>query len=226
MLLPNRLTLMQRVQDAARHGFHGYFVGQVSREKWEKLSLKFAREYDTDMPRSTRSKRRKAGEAVALVYACPPPPWEPSGPIHFVLLATAGAGRIRAREQLLELQKNRLELEGYELVHDGVGWSWQMTAARYRYWRERIHSAAARPPAQRAFHMEDGLQLDLHAEEILDALYHAPGFRLVRRQVGKLVAYLISEWRRLRPANEPQPRPRGFLPYVRRLPNAKEGPDD
>ena len=53
------------------------------------------------------------------------------------------------------------------------------------------------------------------------ALYNMPGFRLVRRQAGKLVAFANGEWRRLRPATGPQIRKQTFLPYVQRLPNQK-----
>jgi len=63
---------------------------------------------------------------------------------------------------------------------------------------------------------------DPDIEKIMDALYHAPGFRLVRRQVGKLVAYAKGEWRRLRPDTSVAIRTRGFLPYVQRLPNIKK----
>ena len=55
------------------------------------------------------------------------------------------------------------------------------------------------------------------------ALYNMPGFRLVRRQAGKLVAFANGEWRRLRPATGPQIRKQTFLPYA--APAQPEAPE-
>ena len=66
-------------------------------------------------------------------------PYQRDAPVVWVLVATAGKGRVHAREQLREFASQRIEVDGYELVHDGVSWSWRLTQARYRYWRERIH---------------------------------------------------------------------------------------
>lgn len=221
MLLPNRLTLMQRIQDAARNGYTHYTVGQIERDKWPKLEAKFAGAYDTELPKSTRSKRRSAGESVSLLYGTEPPPYEPAAKVVWVLVVSEGKGRVHGREQLRELRHQRIELDGYELVHDGVGWSWQMTQKRVNYWRERIHACAARRPEYRSTGQDDAGAYDPEIERIMDALYNAPGFRLVRRQVGKLVAYAKAEWKRLRPAGV-QIRTRTYLPIVTRLPNQRQ----
>lgn len=221
MLLPDRLTLMQRVQDAARNGYEFYVTGQIERAKWERLEAKFAGAYDTDLPRSTRAKRRRAGCAVALHYGCEPPPYTPEAPVAWVLAVTEGKGRVHGREQLARFDAARVELDGYELVHDGVGWSWRLTQRRLNYWRERIHGVAALAPARRKTGFDAGGAVDPDIEAVMDALYHAPGFRLVRRQVGHLVAYARGEWKRLRPNDGVQIRERTFLPYVQRLPNVR-----
>lgn len=224
MLLPDRLTLMQRIQDAARHGYHHYTMGHVSPEKWPELSRKFAGLYATDLTKSTRSSRRKRGEAVALLYGAESSPYESPSRVAWALLCTEGAGRVHVREQLRDMRTERLHLHGYELVHDGVSWSWRMTRERYNYWRERIHAVAAFPPERRSTGEDFAGRFDVDAEAIQDALYHAPGFRLVRRQVGELVQFLRMEWRRLRPAAGVQPRVRSFLPYVQRLSNHRQRP--
>ena len=102
------------------------------------METKFASAYETDLAKSTRSRRRRAGQAVSLLYGCEPPL-----PARRARRLGAGGhrrqGRVHAREQLREFASQRIEVDGYELVHDGVSWSWRFTQARYRYWRERIH---------------------------------------------------------------------------------------
>lgn len=220
-LLPDRLTLLQRIQDAASRGYTHYATGQVSQARWPAVETKFASAYETDLAKSTRSRRRRAGQAVSLLYGCEPPPYQRDAPVVWVLVATAGKGRVHAREQLREFASQRIEVDGYELVHDGVSWSWRLTQARYRYWRERIHSIAARAPERRQIGQDQGGEFDVEIERVMAALYNMPGFRLVRRQAGKLVAFANGEWRRLRPATGPQIRKQTFLPYVQRLPNQK-----
>ena len=163
------------------------------------METKFASAYETDLAKSTRSRRRRAGQAVSLLYGCEPPPYQRDAPVVWVLVATAGKGRVHAREQLREFASQRIEVDGYELVHDGVSWSWRLTQARYRYWRERIHSIAARAPERRQIGQDQGGEFDVEIERVMAALYNMPGFRLVRRQAGKLVAFANGEWRRLRP---------------------------
>lgn len=220
-MLPNYLTLMQRLQDAARLGYTSYTSGLIAADKWMRLAKKFELEYECSVAKSTRCRRRKSGEAVCMLLACQPPPYAVQGQIAWFLVVTDGVGRIKAREQLKDIRTERIEFDGYELVHDGVSWSWQMTRKRFNYWRERIHSVAAKKPGVRAVGEDWDGRFDLDIEKIMDTLYHAPGFRLVRRQVGKLVAYAKGEWRRLRPNSGIQIRVRAFLPYVQRLPNIK-----
>lgn len=222
LLLPDRLTLMQRLQDAARLGYTRYVIDQVELQKWPSLARKFELEYDCALTKSTRSRRRKSGEAVCMLFACQPPPYAVERKIVWVLVVTDGVGRVAVREQLKFIRSERIELEGYELVHDGVSWSWQMTRKRFNYWKERIHAVAAKQPKARGVGEDYDGPFDPDIEKIMDALYHAPGFRLVRRQVGKLVAYAKGEWRRLRADTGVPIRTRDFLPYVQRLPNVKK----
>jgi hypothetical protein len=127
------------------------------------------------------------------------------------------------REQLQDLRQKDHRLatpDGrYELVHDGVSWSWQMSKPCLKKYRERIHQVAAQPFSRRRQIEIDGVVRDLAIERLQDQLYAEPGFRLIRRQVGQLVRYLRGEWKRLRPVCGPQPREISFLPYVRFRPN-------
>jgi hypothetical protein len=218
-LLPNFLTLCQRIQDCSTKGFRLYVTGQIDPEKWPKFEAKMVSAYELDMSDSTRSKRRKKGESVARLYACP----VPGGAIQWVMMVTEGAGRIHSKEDLQHIETNRLEIGGFELVHDGVGWTWKMTAARFKYWKDRILTIAKRPPERRKIVINpDTLrQHDAEIETVMDTLYSSPGFRLVRRQVGQLVAHANASWTRFRPSSGPSIRKRSYLPYVRRLPNVK-----
>lgn len=221
-LLPNRLTLMQRIQDAARNGYTWYTFGEIPLEKWPDFEAKFAGKYETDLSKSLRCKRRKAGEAVSLLYGHYPPPYGLRPRVTWVLAVTDGRGRVHGSEKLHEFRRDRLTFDGYELVHDGVSWTWQMTRARVNYWRERIHAIAAIQPESRRIGQDSAGSFDMDIEQVMDALYNAPGFRLVRRQIGKLVAFAKAEWKRLRPNTGVLIRERTFLPYVQRLPNSKK----
>lgn len=222
-LLPNFLTLCQRIQDCSSKGFRLYVTGQIEPEKWPKFEAKMVASYELDMSDSTRSKRRKKGESVARLYACP----ILSGPIQWVMMVTEGAGRIHSKEDLQHIEAKRLEIGGFELVHDGVGWTWKMTSARFKYWKDRILTISKRPPERRKIVINpDTLrQHDAEIETVMDALYGSPGFRLVRRQVGQLVAHANASWTRFRPSSGPSIRKRSYLPYVRRLPNVKVAND-
>ncbi len=109
-------------------------------------------------------------------------------------------------ETLLDLRDktNRIRLPDYELVHDGVSWSWRMSQATYSFHQKRLRNAIL-------------ARNDLLYGVAVASLYHSPGFRLVRRQVGMLARWLRLEWGKLR--KEPMPELPTFLPYVRRLPN-------
>lgn len=222
-LLPDFLTFCQRLQDCASRGFRLYVTGQIEPEKWPKFETKMVSAYELDMSDSSRSKRRKKGESVARLYACP----IPGGPIQWVMMVTEGKGRIHSKEDLQHIEKKRLEIGGFELVHDGVCWTWKMTSARVRYWKKRILDIAKRSPEKRKINidLETRKASDTEIEAVMDTLYRSPGFRLVRRQVGGLVAHANASWARYRPSSGPSIRKRTYLPYVRRLPNVKATKD-
>lgn len=141
----------------------------------------------------------------------------------WVMMVTEGKGRIHGQEDLKDIETSRLELGGFELVHDGVCWTWKMSGRRKRYWRDRILEIARRPPQRRKVVVEPGevRGFDAEIEAVMDSLYSQPGFRLVRRDVGELVGFAQAAWARYRPGSGALIRKRTYLPYVRRLPNCK-----
>ena len=213
-----KTVLMQRLMDAARFGYHHYTTGTLDDPvKLDRLKRKFAARYDTEASRAVRYRRRRSGEAAAKLYVLE----RPTSPRYwFVLLATEGIGRVHSYETLHDLHHDRVTLDGYELVHDGRAWSWQMTRDTLHTWRARIHTLAALPPERRRVQSDARGVFDRDAERVLASLYAVPGFRLARRQVGTLVTFMRGEWQRLRPSAAVSPRWRTFLPYVRRLRNA------
>lgn len=218
MIYQNSLVLMQRIQQSAVHGYHHFVAGEVEVNKFPALVSKFKFNYGIDMSRQSKFRRRRTGEAIAVLHSINirQKNW-------FVLMATSGVGRIHERERLFDLRQKETRIRtpngSHQLVHDGVSWSWAMTQDHYRKFKERIHEIASLPPHRRRVALIDDHLSDAAIEKILNQLYAEPGFRLVRRQVGELVTYLKKEWRRLRPENGPNPQSRSFLPYVRFMPN-------
>lgn len=212
---------MQRIQLAAARGtVTRYVSGELDDEATvERLMRKMRDRYETDLKPDTKSKRRRAGLATVDFWIYErPAAIEGKAQFWWVLLVSDGKGRVAETERLIPLQpagavrSKRLELDGYELVHDGVGWSWQMTRATVSRWHEQIHRVCAAAPGRRG---------RARAEKLICDLSRAPGFRLARRQVGHLLARFRSEWRRLRIESEPMPELPTFLSYVRMLPKRK-----
>ena len=201
----SKILAMQRLQDAARFDYHLYFQGEFGLEKLPAIAKKFAREYDTELTKSQRSRRKLSSEAVTQFLVWKP---ESGDAATFWLLTTGGKGRVMDRESFVDLRdkEHRISLTGYELVHDGVSWSWRMEKTTYTNHQKRLRNAIL-------------AKNNLALEMAIASLFGSPGFRLVRRQVGMLSKWLRAEWLRLRKDNEPMPPLPTFLAYVRRLPN-------
>jgi hypothetical protein len=191
-------VLMQRVQDAVIDGYHSYQYIQCSAAKAAQLARQFAAEYETEISKQARYRRKMAGIAVARFFSV-----EEGGTVTAFLMATEGKGLVR-REAMHDPAKKRITLGQYELVHDGVSWSWRLTPEAIKQWRKRIHDAIAR----------DNLTQLLTT---IRHLYRSAGFRIVRKQIGQLANYIRGEWRRLRKGTPPDLPT--FLYYMRRLPD-------
>ncbi|WP_212635601.1 hypothetical protein [Ralstonia insidiosa] len=226
MLYRNTLVFLQRLQQAAANGNFHYASGETNLDDYERLAKKFSTTYETQLSRQTKLRRRRAGEASSTLYAArmlPSPNRGSAISVYWVLVVSDGVGRVHDQEKLKDMRdrKTRLTAGGgrYELVHDGRTWSWRLSHNAYNRYIERIHRMASLPPGRRRTVEINGLLRDPDAERLLDDLYSEPGFRLLRRQIGKLVSELRREWTRLRPANSPKLSERTFLAYVRFLPN-------
>ena len=198
----SKLVVMQQLQDAVGHGFTYWHFGDVANSKMHQLRQKFHELYGTGESKFSRYRRRKAGRAAAMLVEYPV-----GKKTAFFLLATSGAGLIHERDTLRDgtQKKSRIELTGYELVHDGLTWSWRMTGQTYQSWKDRI---------TRAISMNNDLEL----RRAIHTLFRTPGFRLCRKQVGYLSVFYRETWRRLRAKTDPMPPLPTFLAYVRRLP--------
>ncbi len=225
MLHPDKIRFMQRLQQAAVHQHIFYVAGRTDLAGFDRLTIKFADAYGTELSRQTKHKRRLAGEASSCLHGVRQATRSENGQrsVDWVLLVSAGFGLVTRREQLHDLRDPHLRLKSpdqrHELIHDGKTWSWRLTHRSYNQYLDRIHRIASFPPDRRRQIEIDGALRDADAEILLDQLFAEPGFRLVRRQVGKLVAELRRDWKRLRPASGPQLSERSFLAYVRFLPN-------
>ncbi|WP_233799599.1 hypothetical protein [Paraburkholderia sp. HP33-1] len=225
MLHPDKIRYMQRLQQAATHQHFFYTSGRTDLAGFDRLAKKFAEAYGTELSRQTKHKRRMAGEASTCLHAVRLTARGANGQrvVDWVLLASEGRGLVTQREQLQDLRDPHSRLKSsdqqHELVHDGKSWSWRLTHRSYNLCLDRIHRIASLSPDRRRQIEIDGALRDADAEILLDRLYAEPGFRLVRRQVGKLVAELRRDWKRLRPASGPQLSERSFLAYVRFLPD-------
>lgn len=226
MLYDNTLIFLQRLQMAATHGHYNYTCGNTDLERYYRMAKKFAIVYETELSRQTKQKRRRAGEASASLFAVRRstiPDQDGNIPVYWILIASSGVGRAYEREKLLDLRNRDTRLTAadgkYELVHDGKTWSWQLSSTAFRQYQQKIHNIAALPTRRHQEIEIDGIRRDKQAEQLLDQLYSEPGFRLLRRQVGRLVSELRGEWRRLRSGSGPRLSERTFLPYVRYFPD-------
>ncbi|WP_257825106.1 hypothetical protein [Burkholderia glumae] len=195
-------VLMQRVQDAVIDGYTRYQIIRCDEMKAAQLSRKFAAAYETEISKQARWRRRRAGLACAKFLTVGNGDGTVTG---FLMVTAEGAGLVR-KEPLLDPSSKRIVVGSYELVHDGVGWSWRFTAEAMKHWRSRLHAAIARG---------DTVAL----QQLVRYLYRTAGFRLVRRQVGELAKYIGGESRRLRKGKGASPNLPSFLPYMRRLPD-------
>lgn len=225
MLHPDKIRFMQRIQQAAVHQHVFYIAGRTDLSGFYRLTKKFADLYGADLSRQTKHKHRVAGEASCCLHGVRLTTRSENGQlfVDWVLLVSPGLGFVTKREQLQDMRDSHSRLKSpdarHELLHDGKTWSWRLTHRSYNEYVDRIRRIASLSPARRRYIEIDGVSRDADAEVLLDRLYAEPGFRLIRRQIGKLVAELRREWKRLRPANGPQLSERSFLAYVRFLPD-------
>lgn len=202
---------MQRLLDAVSHGYYWHTSGTVPIDKAQRLVDKFADRYEIHRNENHRAyaKRKRQCNTRLFLYASPR-----ATTLSWFLLATKGAGRIHQEERLQHAQNARFRIRldaDYELIcrtqrsykGGGTVWSWRITKACERRWRERIIAAC------RQSH-------PLCITQAIGSLYRMPGFSGIREQAGTLVALARAEWRR-RHGNLDTLLLPPKLPYIERL---------
>lgn len=210
-MIENRKTyIMQRVQRAVATNTVSRFAVRTfkTKQQAERFLKQCAAAYESEISPSSKSKRRKSGLATTTTHAYEYPLKDAENRFWVILLVSDGMGLVE-REDLQHIKQNRIEMDYYELVHDGSTWSWQMKSSTVKYWEDRIRRVCAAKPSSRS---------PVIAQSLVNSIEKAPKFRLVRKQIGNLFSLYRQEWRRLRPENDAMPSFPTFLPYVRQLP--------
>lgn len=201
--LTTKTVFMQRIADHVGRGYPYFVGGQIPEERWPVLCRKFSDLYRVDLGKDARYRRKKLGLGNAVLLGM-----RAEGGVIWMLLVTPGDHPAHTLEKLREATEFAIEVTGYELVRTTRSgspkpvWSWRMTAAHYRSWRERIIAAVR--------HHDRVL-----GKQLWESLYHSPGFAGIRTQVGKLVSLFKREWQRVE--QSPFPYPARPLYYVRRM---------
>lgn len=212
-ILLHKTSLMQRIADWVRVGYHHWTSGTVEADKAAALVRKFTRYYRIDLDRNRRARAKKAGEgcAVFLAWECSP------GVLSWFLLVSAGDHPAHQLEKLRDAldPHGRITLTGYELVRAtragaaSPSWTWRMSPSTYEDWRRRIIETVRRGDA-------------LTIRQAIASLYRVPGFAGCRAHVKKCLNLFKAEWKRSRGSELFPAMPR-LLPYVRRVESASVG---
>lgn len=213
---------LQRHIDYVRRGYAWYVTGMVPPEKVRRLQAKFVARYNVNEHRNVRARRRRTGEAAAvlLFYVVPCGLTSPGAPdgqqltVGWSLLLTDGEHKARSEERHLRdarEHRTRLRIGPYILTRrtrpgqSTPSWTWMMTREEFAAWRERVIRSARGDIGDRV-------------TVVLSELYRVPGFAGIRSQVGHIVSLYRREWRRRRRRGDAFP----CLPklrYVQRLAN-------
>ena len=209
-VVTKKAALMQRLADLVRTEHRWYVCGEIPPEKAGYLAAKFDALYGVGMSRLQQSRRRKAGQAsfrLLVLYQ------QQDINLRWWLLRTDGdmppEGR---REKWRDALEDRITLTGFELVRytrPGAArpvWTWRLTEHAEQSQRDRIRYAVGKG------------REDILRGVIYDNWQAAPGFAGIRKQVKKLRALILSEWRRCG-RKIPRPEIPTQIGYVRRLPD-------
>lgn len=204
---------MQRLLDAVLRGYHWHTFGAVSGDKAQHLANKFAERYAVHRNEAQRAYAKRKGLANARLFFLAQHQWRD---LHWWLCVTDGRGRVHMDEHLGDARERRSRIridDDYELLRrtrdrsrgGGTVWTWRMTRACYRQWREWIIEACRRPGP-------------VEIRRAMGSLYRTPGYSGIREQVGALIVLARSEWRRRHGSLDDFVLP-PRLRYVQRLPN-------
>lgn len=202
-----KTAVMQRLQQAAAHGYDRYVSGECRNERIQALADKFSTQYSVDANRGQRCWAQKNGRANAMLFLYPK---RESTDWLWWLLVSPGEGVVVERERLQAVtgQRTRLSwLLDYEMtLHMRAGRSspsvtWRMKRRLYDSWHTRIRSAIRTRST------------DVPAKQALVSLYRSPGFAGIRAQVWRLSQLFRREWIRTRKSTKTMPPTRvpGFV---------------
>lgn len=186
-VLSSKTVFLQRVQEAVGDGYRYYVVGTITLAKARGLVRKFKELYLVHLDKNARYRRKSEGLGNARCLLR----WNEELGLDFVLLVSPGEHPAHKLEKLRDSRAGPLAYRELELVkltlpgRDKPGLTWRFSTSTMEAWRQRLHLCTAhnnKLELFRAWH----------------SLYRTPGFGGVRRQVGELVGYWRSEWRKLR----------------------------
>ncbi len=204
-----QIELMQRLMDAAICGYTDWICGSVKIERAQEVVKRFAIEYQMDIDRNARARRKRAGLGNARMIL-----FDADMNIDWWLMVTPpenGKHPAHAAERLKNAfnRDGRIIVDGaYELIRltkkgaKKPTLTWRMTQERYQEWRDLIIES-----------VRHGSKSSAH--QLLINLYTTPGFSGVRSQVGHLAALYRSEV--IRSGRNGLPELPKRLRYVRRL---------
>lgn len=205
-VLLHKSSLLQRLADLVRLGYVCWTAGTVSLHRAPRLAIKFADYYATNLSADQRYRRKRDGRGNAQLLLWREYPTSPE--IHWFLLVTAGDHPAHTLERLRNARFDRITVTGYELVQqtrpgqEKPAWTWRMSASHYEAWRGSVVEVVRR-------------HADMALAQAWQSLHRSPGFAPIRRQVRKVAALCLAEWKRTR--SGPFPLARIRVPYVSRL---------
>lgn len=191
-IITHKTDAMRKLQLLVSRGHIRWTGGQIEPRKLQALTLKFSDRYGTGKTAQQRWRAKAKGEASSHLVLWQPQSKEPkkSPPfsVHWWLVVTPGEGLVSDLEQLQDVQRQRIELTGYELAQmprkgRPASWTWRMTSENYTAWEERLKTVIRHND-------EVGIRQSLYS------LRRTPPFAESRRQVFSLGKFATSEWRR------------------------------
>ena len=205
MLIGYRSSFMQRVQEAANHGYTSVVTGTVKIEKYDNLYRKFNAMYDVDMQKSKRSRQKAKGISLAKFLAHP----EEGDMVRWVLMCTSGTGTFFEEEKRAIIPAKKIELFGqYRLTrettkrHGKAVWTFHLTTEYKNTVKKLVHSYV--------HHKNDaGLRKIIHETNQLIP------FSGVRQELYEIHKHIRHEWHRYRGKADMPELP--FIRYHRRL---------
>jgi hypothetical protein len=108
MIIAHKSAFMQRIQEAAAHGYEWVITGSIDIHKFDNLYRKMNALYDVKMDKNRRYRAKKSGKCTCRFYATP----EKDNQILWVVLATAGDGLFHNEEKRVKRSLSGFQVFG------------------------------------------------------------------------------------------------------------------